>query len=63
MNTALERHDDELLLKWIENQVRAYQLLRIFLHEPGPHHDALTSRRRARLNRGEQTRLQRVPRY
>ena len=50
---VLERHDDELLLKWTENQVRAYQLLRIFLHEPGPRHDALTSRRGSRLNRGE----------
>lgn len=32
---VLERHDDELLLKWTENQVRAYQLLRVFLYEPG----------------------------
>lgn len=53
LGVQTERHDDQLLLKWTENQVRAYQLLRVFLHELGHHHDALISRPGARPNRGE----------
>jgi hypothetical protein len=44
---------DWVLLKWTESQARAYQLLHIFLHELGHHHDRMTTRRQANTSRGE----------
>ena len=34
-------------------QVRAYQLLHVFLHELGHHHDRITTKSRAETARGE----------
>jgi hypothetical protein len=42
-----------VLLKWTESQARAYQLLHIFLHELGHHHDRMTTKRQANTSRGE----------
>lgn len=44
---------DEVLGKFDERAVRAYQLLHILLHELGHHHDRMTSRRQACTGRGE----------
>ena len=39
--------------EWTEDQVRAYQLLHVFLHELGHHHDLMTTSSRRRVARGE----------
>ena len=39
--------------KFTENQVRAFQLTHIFLHELGHHHDRMTSRKKKSAGRGE----------
>lgn len=41
------------LCKFSEGTVRAYQLLHLFLHELGHHHDRMTSRRQRASGRGE----------
>ena len=38
---------------WTEGQARAFQLLHVFLHELGHHHDLITTRRQLRGGRGE----------
>jgi hypothetical protein len=38
---------------WTENQARAFQLLHVFAHELGHHHDRMTTRTRKRAARGE----------
>lgn len=40
-------------LQWTEAQARAYQLLHIFLHELGHHHDRMTTHSKVRASRGE----------
>lgn len=45
--------DDYYLLQWTEAQARAWQLLHIFLHELGHHHDRITTRSKVRASRGE----------
>jgi hypothetical protein len=39
--------------KWTENQARAFQLLHVFLHELGHHHDRMTTRSKWHAARGE----------
>jgi hypothetical protein len=39
--------------EWTEDQARAFQLLHIFLHELGHHHDRMTTRSERRAARGE----------
>ena len=39
--------------EWTEDQVRAFQLLHVFLHELGHHHDRMTTYSRRRAARGE----------
>ena len=39
--------------QFTQAQARAYQLLHIFLHELGHHHDRLTTKPKGRPNRGE----------
>jgi hypothetical protein len=41
------------MVKWTENTARAYQLLYMFLHELGHHHDRMTTRSRRATARGE----------
>lgn len=40
-------------LRFTEGTARAYQLLHVFLHELGHHHDRMTTRSRGRAARGE----------
>jgi hypothetical protein len=40
-------------VRWTESTARAYQLLHVFLHELGHHHDRMTTRSRSRAARGE----------
>ncbi|MCI0513877.1 hypothetical protein L0128_11745 [candidate division KSB1 bacterium] len=44
---------DEFLCKFTERQVKAYQLLHIFLHELGHHHDRITTKSQLHVSRGE----------
>lgn len=44
---------DAVRLRWTEAQARAYQLLHIFFHEFGHHHDRMTTKRQVRGSRGE----------
>jgi hypothetical protein len=39
--------------EWTENQVRAYQLMHVFLHELGHHRDWMTTRSKRGPERGE----------
>ncbi len=39
--------------EWTEDQARAYQLLHVFLHELGHHHDRMTTWAARRTARGE----------
>jgi hypothetical protein len=48
-----EEVEEGVLLKWTEPKARAYQLLRVLLHELGHHHDRMTTRSRRRASRGE----------
>ena len=41
------------LLHFTEGTLRAYQLLHVFLHELGHHHDRMTTRSKRRASRGE----------
>lgn len=47
------KKDREWVCQFNENQVRAYQLLHIFLHELGHHHDRMTTKSKVRSSRGE----------
>ena len=53
LGVQVERRPSGVLLKWTEGQARAYQLLHVFLHELGHHHDRLTTKPGGRPNRGE----------
>lgn len=53
LGVPCERHDGHILCKWTHPTARAYQLLHIFLHELGHHHDHITSKTPERANRGE----------
>lgn len=48
-----ETPDGYYLCKWTEASVRAYQLLHIFLHELGHHHDRMNTRSQRQCCRGE----------
>lgn len=41
------------LCKWTESTIRAFQLLDVFLHELGHHHDRMTTKSQRRCCRGE----------
>jgi hypothetical protein len=49
----VERRKGEVLCKWTEGTVRAYQLLDVLLHELGHHHDRITTHSEVRSARGE----------
>lgn len=44
---------DGFLCKWTEPKARAYQLLHVFLHELGHHHDRMTTKSQVSASRGE----------
>jgi hypothetical protein len=45
--------DGYATVRWTESTARAYQLLHVFLHELGHHHDQMTTRSRNTAARGE----------
>ncbi len=53
LGVAIEQKGGNLVVKWTEPQARAFQLLHIFLHELGHHHDRMTTRSRRSAARGE----------
>lgn len=53
LGVPLERSGDAVIVKWTEETVRAYQLLDVFLHELGHHHDRMSTRSKGRAPRGE----------
>jgi hypothetical protein len=48
-----EQNDGRVLCKFRAAQIRAYQLLDVFLHELGHHHDRMTTRKKEECGRGE----------
>ncbi len=44
---------DDYVLKWTRLKARAFQLLDVFLHELGHHHDRMTTRTKFDIARGE----------
>ena len=53
LGLSYEFHNGSWLLQFTENTVRAYQLLHIFLHELGHHHDRMNTRKKSHPARGE----------
>jgi hypothetical protein len=53
LGVVWEKHDKLITVKFTEGQARAFQLLEIFLHELGHHHDRMTTKARYRTGRGE----------
>jgi hypothetical protein len=53
LGVELEPRRDYTLVKWTEPQARAYQLLHVFLHELGHHHNRMTTKRKVSASRGE----------
>ncbi len=53
LGVPCETKGEDYLCKFSESMVRAYQLLHIFLHELGHHHDRMTTRRQRETGRGE----------
>lgn len=48
-----EQQNGSIICKFNPTQIRAYQLLHIFLHELGHHHDQMTTRSKWQPSRGE----------
>src|SRR3954447_3143258 len=53
VGVPIEKADAGHVLHFTEDTLRAYQLLHVFLHELGHHHDRMTTRSRRRASRGE----------
>ncbi len=53
LGVETDSHDAGVLVRWTEEAARAFQLLHVFLHELGHHHDRMTTRSRNRAARGE----------
>jgi len=53
LGVPCEAHGEDVLCKFTEDTARAYQLLHIFLHELGHHHDRMTSKQKQATGRGE----------
>jgi len=45
--------DGNIVCQFTEDTARAFQLLHVFLHELGHHHDRITTRRKLNISRGE----------
>jgi hypothetical protein len=58
-----EQTPEGYLWKWTESTIRAYQLLDVFLHELGHHHDRMTTKSQRRCCRGENYAEQYALRY
>jgi hypothetical protein len=48
-----EMRGNKVLVKWTEATARGFQLLAVFLHELGHHHDLMSSKRQLDAGRGE----------
>lgn len=48
-----EKTNNMYLCRFNESQIKAYQLLHIFLHELGHHHDRITTKNKNHISRGE----------
>jgi hypothetical protein len=53
LDVEVLEEDGKFIVKWTEGQARAFQLLHIFLHELGHHHDRMTTRSKRGTARGE----------
>jgi hypothetical protein len=53
LGVPVEPTDEGHILHFTEETLRAYQLLHVFLHELGHHHDRMTTRSQRRASRGE----------
>lgn len=53
LGVQCEKRKKYYLCKFDENSIRAFQLLHIFLHELGHHHDKMTTKRKRCCGRGE----------
>jgi hypothetical protein len=53
LGVPIETNDEGFVLHFTEDTLRAYQLLHVFLHELGHHHDRMTTRYKRRSSRGE----------
>ncbi len=53
LSIARESEGESTLIHFTEASLRAFQLLHIFLHELGHHHDRMTTKSRRRSSRGE----------
>jgi hypothetical protein len=50
---AVREDKTSVMVRWTEPTAKAYQLLHVFLHELGHHHDRMTTRSRSEAARGE----------
>lgn len=53
LGVQAKRNRGEVVCKWTAKSARAFQLLDVFLHELGHHHDHMTTRSRRDAARGE----------
>jgi hypothetical protein len=53
LDVAVRKVGSRWVAEWTEDQARAYQLLHVFLHELGHHHDRMTTRSGRHVSRGE----------
>ena len=53
LEVPLRPHGGEYVLRWTRLKARAFQLLDVFLHELGHHHDRMTTRSQFDIARGE----------
>jgi hypothetical protein len=53
VGVVLEDRGDGLIGKWTDEAVRAYQLVDVFIHELGHHHDRMTTNAQHHAARGE----------
>jgi hypothetical protein len=53
LGVPVVKRGPKVLLAWTEETARAYQLVDVFLHELGHHHDQMTTGGQRRTSRGE----------
>ncbi|MEM6699626.1 MAG: hypothetical protein AAF599_14590, partial [Bacteroidota bacterium] len=53
LNVDYEVQEDYAIYHFTEAQIIAYQLLHIFLHELGHHHDRISTKKKVAIPRGE----------
>jgi hypothetical protein len=53
LEVEIQVKEHAAIVRWTEPQARAFQLLHVFLHELGHHHDRMTTRSEHRAARGE----------